>query len=279
MAIQHPKLQRAVHTAFILLLSLISPLVAAREPILIVIIDDLGYELKAGEMAAALPGKVNLAILPHTPNGPEVARLGLASGKEILLHTPMANLQRKPLGAGGLTAGMTEQQLRETLADDLASTPGVRGINNHMGSLLTTQAQAMSWVMEELALRKLYFVDSRTTSDTVAGRVAQQHGVPHLSRHVFLDNEVTGTAIHYRFKEFLATADEQGIAIAIGHPHEATLKYLRRQLPRLEKRGYRLALVSEVLGTELAQTSNEDSHLAKNVPKSASKKVAENAGS
>ncbi|MEM0954183.1 MAG: divergent polysaccharide deacetylase family protein [Pseudomonadota bacterium] len=219
---------------------------------IVIIIDDLGYEKRAGEMAASLPGKVNLAILPHTPNGPAVAELGLAAGKEILLHTPMANVTRKPLGAGALTASMSEAELRKTLAENLASTPGVRGINNHMGSLLTTREEPMRWVMDELGQRGLYFVDSRTTADTVAEKMAARYGVPHLARHVFLDNEIDSTAIHYRFKELLETADEQGLAIAIGHPHEATLKYLRRQLPRLERQGYRLALVSEVLAPQIA---------------------------
>ena len=236
----------------LVLLILLAPLAwgERREPAtLVLIIDDLGYELEAGRKAVELPGKVNLAILPHTPNSQELATLGLAAGKEILLHAPMSNLNAAPLGRGGLTAAMSEQELRDTLALDIDSTPGVRGINNHMGSLLTARREPMEWVMKELAARGLYFVDSRTTADTLAAEVAGEYGIPHLSRQVFLDNEQDGTAIHYKFKEFLRLADEQGMAIAIGHPHRVTLKYLHRQLPRLERRGYRLALVSEVLAS------------------------------
>ena len=86
----------------------------------------------------------------------------------------------------------------------------------------------------------------------LAATVAQEYGIPTLSRQVFLDNHQDGTAIHYKFKEFLQVADEEGLAIAIGHPHEVTLKYLRRQIPRLERQGYRLALVSEVLAEQQA---------------------------
>ncbi len=228
------------------------------EPVLVIIIDDLGYELEAGQRAAALPGKVNLAVLPQTPNGREIAKLGLAAGnKEILLHAPMSNLNSRPLGGGGLTAGMSEEELRRTLARNIENTPGIRGINNHMGSLLTSRREPMEWVMKELAGRGLYYVDSRTTANTVAARVAEEQGVPNLSRHIFLDNEIDGTAIHYRFKEFLAVADEEGQAIAIGHPHKATLSYLRRQIPRLEGQGYRLSLVSEVVAQQLARNADE----------------------
>ncbi len=238
---------------FTSLLLVLAGAAAAEPPTLVIIIDDLGYELDAGEKAAALPGKVNLAILPHTPNGAAIARLGMTAGKEVMLHAPMSNVRKKPLGKGALTESMHEDELRHTLARSLDSTPGVRGINNHMGSLLTSRSEPMGWVMEELARRGLYYVDSRTTPATVAADMAAQRGVPSLSRNVFLDNEIDAAAIHFKFKELLAIADAEGIAIAIGHPHEETLGYLKRQLPRLARRGYQLKLVSEVLAPQLAQ--------------------------
>jgi polysaccharide deacetylase 2 family uncharacterized protein YibQ len=239
--------------ALLLALLLASAAASGREKaVLIIIIDDLGYELTAGRDAVNLPGKVNLSILPHTPHARELASSGLAAGKEILLHAPMSNVSARPLGAGGLTTGMSERELRQTLAASIRSTPGVRGINNHMGSLLTARREPMEWVMKELAARGLYFVDSRTTADSVASAVAGDFGIPNLSRHVFLDNEQNGTAVHYQFKAALKQARENGLAIAIGHPHRVTLKYLRRQLPRLEGQGFRLALISEYLSQRAA---------------------------
>lgn len=227
---------------------------AEEGPVLVIIIDDLGYNFRAGQQAAALPGKVNLAILPHTPNGRHVAKLGMAAGKEILLHAPMSNLRKVPLGEGGLTTAMSEEELRATLARNIDSTPGVRGVNNHTGSLLTSRRQPMEWVMKELAARGLYYVDSRTTAETLAAGVADEYGVPSLSRQVFLDNEISSDAIHEQFEEFLAVARREGMATAIGHPHEATLNYLQRQLPVIERQGYRLSLVSEVLAQKVART-------------------------
>lgn len=242
-------------TALILALFLASASWSAQEsPTLIVIIDDLGYELEPGRRAVELPGKVNLAILPHTPHARTLAEFGQAAGKEILLHAPMSNINAMPLGAGGLTTAMSREEFRRTLAASIETTPGVRGINNHMGSLLTARREPMEWVMEELAARGLYFVDSRTTSNSVAATVARDYAIPHLSRHIFLDNELDGTAVHYQFKAALKLAEEQGLAIAIGHPHRVTLKYLRRQLPRLERQGIRLALISEVLAERARDT-------------------------
>ena len=121
----------------------------------VIIIDDLGNHLEAGKQAIALTGKLNMAILPHTPNSETLAELSIAAGKEVLLHAPMANLNAKPLGPGGLTLDMSEQQLRQTLAAGIESTPGIRGVSNHMGSQLTAQRQPMEWVMRELSERGL----------------------------------------------------------------------------------------------------------------------------
>lgn len=235
-----------------LLLGCLFPLPASAESVrtLVIIIDDIGNHLANGLRAIALPGKLNLAILPHTPNSVELARRTAAAGKEVLLHTPMSNLRHRTLGPGALTADMTRQQLRTALIADLDSTPHVRGVSNHMGSQLTRMREPMEWVMEELAGRDLYFLDSRTSPQTLAATVASEYGISNLSRQVFLDNKADTLAIHARFLQLLDRADREGIGVAIGHPYPKTLDYLQAVLPILSAAGYRLALISEVLAEE-----------------------------
>ena len=220
---------------------------AAQPRNLVIIIDDLGNQLAAGLQAIALPGKLNMAILPHTPNGARLAQLSLDAGKEVLLHAPMSNSRNKPLGPGALTSEMDREQLLQTLAASIDSTPGVRGVSNHMGSQLTAQREPMEWVMQELAARGLYYIDSRTTADSLGAEIAKEYGIPHLTRQIFLDNDPDPDAIHLQFIKALAVADRTGIAIVIGHPYSSTLEYLAQQLPHLEGQGYQLALASEVL--------------------------------
>jgi len=218
-----------------------------RPAIVVLIIDDLGHHMHNGMRAVKLPGKVNLAILPHTPGAQLLAERGSAAGKEVILHAPMSNIHNKPLGPGGLTADMSEQDFRQTLSLSLGSTPHVRGVSNHMGSYLTGQRQPMVWLMEELGQRGLYFIDSRTSTETVAANTAAEFQIPYLSRQVFLDNERNPEAIANRFEEVLELASRKGLGVAVGHPYDPTLEYLEKTLPSLSARGYRLALVSEVL--------------------------------
>jgi polysaccharide deacetylase 2 family uncharacterized protein YibQ len=219
-------------------------------PVLVIIIDDIGNNLASGMRAVELPGKLNLAVLPHTPSSIELAELAAAAGKEVILHAPMSNFHHKPMGPGALTQHMNEQEFRRALADNIRHIPHIRGVSNHMGSQLTSMREPMEWVMQELAQRQLYFVDSRTSHRTLAASIASEQGIPNLSRQVFLDNEATRDAIHQQFQRLLARADSEGLGIAIGHPYPETMDYLQQALPALAASGYRLALISEVLSDQ-----------------------------
>ena len=189
---------------------------------LVIIIDDLGNRLKEGRQTVALPGRISVAVLPHTPHGARLAEEAYRAGKDVMLHAPMSTLDQRALGPGALTAELSELEFRNTLGMALASVPHAQGVNNHMGSGLTQQAEPMRWLMTELTERQLYFVDSRTHSATVA-------------------------AAAERFLDAVEQARRRGIAVAIGHPYPETIAFLQAVLPGLESQGIHLATVSEVL--------------------------------
>ncbi|PLW84285.1 hypothetical protein CWI75_02795 [Kineobactrum sediminis] len=214
---------------------------------LVIIIDDIGNHRGEGEAAIALPGKLNIAVLPHTPHGAGLAKQAWLAGKEVLLHAPMSALGNNNPGTGELTENLSETEFRATLQQAIAGTPHIRGVNNHMGSALTPLRKQMTWLMAQLAEQQLYFVDSRTNKDTVAAIIAAETGLPHLSRQVFLDNIPERAAIAERFEVLVSRARREGVAVAIGHPYPETIAFLQEILPTLEAQGLRLATVSEVL--------------------------------
>jgi polysaccharide deacetylase 2 family uncharacterized protein YibQ len=105
----------------------------------------------------------------------------------------------------------------------------------------------MAVVMAELGRRDLLFLDSRTSSYSVAGEVAHSYGVPEAERDIFLDNEVELGAVLRQLAAVERVARRQGDAIAIGHPHGPTIEALRRWLPTLEARGFALAPLSAIV--------------------------------
>lgn len=155
----------------------------------------------------------------------------------------MQSANNKEPGPGKLTTGMSPLELMLTLEYNLKSIPHVAGVNNHMGSKLTANHDAMQLLMR--AMKKypgLFFVDSVTSPRTVAARTAKQHQVPSLSRDIFLDNEQNAAAIDAQFRKLIRLARKRGYALAIGHPYPVTLSTLERWLPKLDT--YRVKLVT-----------------------------------
>lgn len=213
-------------------------------PTIAIIIDDMGHNLEQGRRLAAMDQPLTLAFLPYRRHTESLATFAHQQNKEIMLHAPMANTRNFSLGPGGLTPDMDEQTLALTLRRALRSIPYVRGVNNHMGSLLTQQLEAMDWVMRELDRYPVYFVDSRTIASSVAGDVAEAYQIPTLTRDVFLDHEQTEEFVDRQFKLLIRRAREKGSAIGIGHPHKVTVDYLEKHLPLLDEQGIAIATVS-----------------------------------
>jgi polysaccharide deacetylase 2 family uncharacterized protein YibQ len=218
-------------------------------PRIAIVIDDLGYSLPRGELTARLPGAVTLAVLPHSPHGKRLAELAHQEGKEVMLHTPMSNVSGQPLDEGGLTDAMDRRTFITVLRENLSAVPHVRGVNNHMGSLLTQNRRAMQWLMGELQSRQLYFLDSRTSARSVAAEVAMERDLPSRSRDIFLDNERDCERIASQFALLLGQARRSGDGVGIGHPYPETLHFLAAALPRLKDSGVELVSVSALLSS------------------------------
>jgi polysaccharide deacetylase 2 family uncharacterized protein YibQ len=217
-------------------------------PAISIIIDDLGYRRLDGLRAIELPGPVAYAILPHTPYATRLAGIAFQLDKEVLLHVPMQSDVDKALGPGALTNGMSRGELQAVLEAGLASVPHVSGINNHMGSALTRESLAMRWTMEWMDRNgDLYFVDSLTSSESVALSTAHDAGLLAIARDVFLDPTPDTVTIRRQFQRLIAIARERGTGLAIGHPYPQTLSVLRRVLLKPSHYGVELVPVHELI--------------------------------
>ena len=221
-----------------------------------IIIDDLGYKQKQDRRAIQLPGEVTYAFLPHTPHVKEMAEIAYAQGHEIMLHLPMQSTQAFFLGPGALTNEMSETEFKESLIESIQSIPHVRGINNHMGSFLSTQKQSMHWLMDEMIKTDLFFVDSRTSVNTVAEQTANLYAVNNTRRNVFLDHELNRQAVEFQFDRLIQLAKQNGSAVAIGHPFSITLEVLEEKIPQLAAAGIQLIKVSSLIQQQIQRKSS-----------------------
>ncbi|MEX5361838.1 divergent polysaccharide deacetylase family protein [Pseudomonas guariconensis] len=214
-----------------------------------IIIDDLGQSSERDSRTLALPGPITMAIMPDTPHATDFARQAHKAGRTVILHMPMD----PATGPYAWHPGTPIEELARRLDAALAKVPFAAGINNHMGSRMTSQAEPMTWLMAELQRRHLFFVDSRTSAATVAAAKAQALGLAHVSRDVFLDDTRTTEAISAQLQQGVALARRQGSAVLIGHPDPQTLDVLERELPRLKQQGIELIGLHQMI----AERSNQ----------------------
>ena len=211
------------------------------------VIDDLGRSLEELDDLHRLGVPITYAVLPFESQTPEVVAALRRRHDEILCHLPMEPRSGGNPGPGALRAGMSPEQLRQSTLAAIAAVPGAVGVNNHMGSALSADPGSMSTILGVLAERGLYFLDSRTSAQSVGFRVATSLGVPAAERQVFLDDDPHPAAVAAEFQHLLELARTRGGAIAIGHPHAATLATLAAEVPRAQALGYRFVQVSALL--------------------------------
>jgi uncharacterized protein len=225
-----------------------APKTGVSGPKLAIILDDLGNDREAAESVFALHYPLTISVLPYHAHSTEIAEEAQRRGLEVMLHLPMRAVANETAEAHQLEAGMSGEEVGHVLSGMLESVPTASGVNNHEGSLATTDAKLMGELMPLLKQRDLFFVDSRTTAATVAYEEAEHAGVRSGFRNVpFLDDVQDVAAIRKQLELAMRGAKEKGAAIAIGHPHPETLRALKEMLPQVEAQGVHLVVVSELV--------------------------------
>jgi polysaccharide deacetylase 2 family uncharacterized protein YibQ len=215
---------------------------------LAIILDDLGTDRAAADAIFALPYPLTISVLPNHAHSTDIAEDANRRGYEVMLHLPMQSVGNETPEAQELRPGMNADDVPLLVDQMMQSVPNAAGVNNHQGSQATADAVLMGELMPVLREWKLFYVDSRTTAATVAYDTAHRDAVRCAFRNVpFLDDVQEAGAIRKQWELAIRGALSKGEAIAICHPHPATLQALREVLPQAEARGVRLVFVSELV--------------------------------
>jgi hypothetical protein len=215
---------------------------------LAILLDDLGSDLSAADAIFALQVPITLSVLPYHAHSREIAQEAPKHGCEVMLHLPMQSVANEKPEQQELRPGLKREEVEAMVNKMLESVPQADGVNNHQGSQATSNGALMGELMPVLAAAGVFYVDSRTTAETVAYDTAKRDGVKTAFRNVpFLDDVQNKAAVKRQLQIAIRGAKEKGEAIAIGHPHAVTLEALREMLPEAKKHGVRLVLVSDVV--------------------------------
>lgn len=217
-------------------LTKLQPLPGDNRPLVAIILDDMGYDRQMAAEFLGLDAPLTLSMLPYGPFSRQIMDEAQAKGHEIMLHLPMEPNEFPAVnpGPGALLSDMSPDELIAQLDSDLDQFPGLKGVNNHMGSRISTSPERMRQIFTVLKKRGLFYIDSRTTAETVARPSAQLLQVPFAERDIFIDHVDKPGFIHSQLQRLIKRAQQQGYAVGIAHPHPNTYRELADFLPRLK---------------------------------------------
>ncbi len=214
-----------------------------------IIVDDMGYSLKAINDICSIKKPLTISIIPFSPLAQETARIAHEHELEVMLHLPLESISRQEHNdiEGLIHSGMSEREIKQMMDAQFEQVPFATGVNNHMGSKITADESIMRIILEFLKQRNLFFVDSRTTSRSIGYKVARTFGVPSAYRHVFLDSEHDENYIKRKLMELFRLAQKNGEAVGICHPTEETLKVLKENFHLVDQFNLDPVFVSQIV--------------------------------
>jgi len=227
------------------------PVAAEKEarPKLAILIDDFGYaDNDMMEAFLTFDFPLTISVLPSLPHSQDAAVLAHKLGKEVLLHLPMEAVEPVKTDIQVVLTGMSDRDIGDLVERYAREVPYISGANNHMGSLATQDERVMKAVLTVMKRRGLFFLDSLTSSKSVAYNTAKSMGVGSARNDLFLDAETEDPGVvEKRLERLLSIAQQRGFAVGIGHPKRWTLQALQQSTSMIEQSGVELVFVSEVI--------------------------------
>jgi polysaccharide deacetylase 2 family uncharacterized protein YibQ len=212
-----------------------------------IVVDDCGQWIDTERAFLRLPIPLTLAVLPYVRYTKTIADDAAAAGKGVMLHLPMEPISHLYPGPGEITIAMSDAQIAAQTNADVEQVPLAKGFNNHEGSAATADPRVMRDVLNVAKAHDLFFIDSRTTAQTVAAATASAQGVPSASRQVFLDDHASVAYTESMLERAAAIAKRDGSAIAIGHPKSTTLQALTLMYPKMQAQGIQFVFAAQLV--------------------------------
>lgn len=212
-----------------------------------IVLDDWGYNLNHLSILETIKYPLTISVLPNLAYSKIIARELHQRGFEVILHLPLEPQELLRLEENTIMTSFDESTIRDIMRKDLSNLSSAVGVSNHMGSKATEDIKTMQSIFKELKKRRLYFLDSLVSSESVSCDLAYKMQIGFAKRDIFLDNEENPEYVKGQLHKLKLRAQIQGSAIGIGHDKKNTLEVLKEVMPQIEKEGYQFAFVSELI--------------------------------
>ncbi|MBO9128448.1 divergent polysaccharide deacetylase family protein [Bacillus sp. 165] len=219
------------------------PAKAASGHRVVIVIDDFGNNMKGTKQMLSLPIPLTAAVMPFLPSTKQDAISAHKKGYEVIVHLPMEPYRGKKswLGPNAITTDLSDKEIRKRVTDAIEDVPYAIGMNNHMGSKATADERIMRIVLTICKERGLFYLDSRTNSQSLASTIGKELGVPVIENELFFDDLYTHTHVTKQANVLLQKIQTDPVLVAIGHvgpPGEITSRVLSSYIPKIKEKAH-----------------------------------------
>lgn len=217
-----------------------------------IVIDDFGNNGDGTEEMLEIGIPITVAVMPFMPHSREEAQRAIKAGHEVIVHMSMEPEKGKIewLGPRPILNNLSNEEVKDIIKDAIEEVEGAVGINNHMGSKVTQNESIIRAILEEAKERNIMFLDSKTTPNSVVGKVSQELNMTYLERDIFIDSIRDKNHMKKQLDKLGRVALEKGYAIGIGHVGpdggKPTVEAIKEMAPILEKRGIKFVFLSQI---------------------------------
>lgn len=219
---------------------------------LAIVIDDFGQDRNGVKEMMSIQRHLTFAVMPFLPYSQTDAIEAHEKGFEIIVHLPMEPVKGKVswLGPKPIVSTLSDNEVYDITSEAFVDVPYAVGANIHMGSKISADTRIMSDVLDIVKENRVYFLDSKTSSKSVAKKIAEEKAIPFYERDVFLDGQVSKEQVKEQLRKAGEIALNKGKAIAIGHVGieggKVTAQAIVEMLPEFDKKNIQLVFVSEL---------------------------------
>lgn len=218
------------------------------QPRIALIIDDIGFSRSRLRSFLEIGVPLTFAVLPRLAKSRVLAEEIHTHGHEIMLHQPMEPFDpHLDPGPGAVYVGDEANKIVRIMEENISDVPFVTGLNNHMGSRFTACQKEMKEALKVIKTKGLFFVDSLTTSRSMAYKTARRLNIATACRNVFLDNYPVETDILSQLYKLKKHAMRSGHAIGIGHPYPETARAIESFKRVLKESGISMVHISRLI--------------------------------
>lgn len=219
---------------------------------MVIVIDDFGEGGKGTKDMLELDIPLTAAIMPFGETAVRDAKMAEEKGKEIIIHMPMEPEVGRAswLGSTPITSDLSDSEVKKRTENAMSILSAAKGMNNHMGSRIMQNERIVGVVFQCLKDKEMFFLDSKTTQNSVADKVASEKGLELYSRDIFLDHVSTEANVEKSMEEAIKVSKKKGYAIVIGHVGaqggDITVRGIKNKIPRLKEENIELITMSEL---------------------------------